>query len=104
MEDELRLVFEAEAEAKEMISKAERRAAAIRSEARAESEKLKKSSRDQALKEGEKIVARRVAEADKDGRELEAQQRERIGKMEAEASPRIKDAAELILKSMLEGT
>ena len=104
MEDELRLVFEAEVEAREMISKAEKRAATIRSEARTESDRLKRSSRDQALKEGEKIVARRVAEADKDGKELEGQQREKISRMEAEASPRTKDAAELILKSILEGT
>ena len=104
MEDELRLVFEAEEEAKEMISMAERNAAAIRSQARSESEKLKRNSREQALREGEKIVTRRIAGADEEGKELEAQHRARIAEMEAAAAPRMKEAAELILKSILEGT
>jgi len=102
LDEELKLVFEAEERAKTILANARRDANRIKTEASREVEfllgKLRKEAEDRAAE----IVSQKVAEAEKKGEELRSTQEKKISSMDRVASSKIEEAADLILKALKE--
>lgn len=101
MDEELKLVFEAEEKAKAILADAQRDVNRIRAEASREAESLLRQMRKEAEGRAQELVSKKVAEAEKKGEELRSTQEEKISRMEGAAAARMEEAAELILKAIV---
>ncbi len=102
LEEELRLVFDAEQAAKKILAKAERNVRRIESETKSEADALIRRFRDDAQKRGQELISQRVAEAENKGKELRSIQEVKTAEMNRLATSRMKEAGGLILRSIIE--
>jgi vacuolar-type H+-ATPase subunit H len=102
LEDELKLVFEAERKAKDLISAALTDAERAKAEARKEAEAMVLDAKAEAQSRGEEMVSRKLAEAEAKGNELRLQQDAELARMERVAASRMEQAVEMILRSIIE--
>jgi vacuolar-type H+-ATPase subunit H len=102
LEEELRLVFEAEQKAKGILSQAEDKVEQSKVEARSEAEVIISNSEKEARKNGEKLISERLAEADAKGEELKALQEAKISEMDRVASSKMREAVDLIMRSIIQ--
>jgi vacuolar-type H+-ATPase subunit H len=101
LEEELRLVFESEQKAKELLKEAEREVGRIKGGTKSEADALARRSEEDARKRGEELVSEMVSKADEEGEELRSLHDKKISKMDTMAASKMRGAVDLILRSVV---
>jgi vacuolar-type H+-ATPase subunit H len=102
VEDQLKLVFEAEARSKQILARAEREAGRLRTEAAREAEAIMLEAGEQARKQSEELISRRISEAMEAGKQLTSQQESQTAEMRNRAALKMKEAVDMVLRSIVE--